>query len=353
MLKISWLVLLSTMLFTGNHALAEMQNWKVAKVQGDAILSKPGFSPTRVELHDSFGAGQKITTAATGTVSLVRNSEAFIISPNSEIEIPSDENTNTFTLFFQTLGTVLFSVQKKNKHHFKVQTPFAAALVKGTTFAINVSTHDYQIQVFEGSVELKGHNRKNSHIVNAGTQSQVKYQISNKIKIKKVLNDPGNNPHVGNDIEKLAKTYREKIVIGTRGNKNLQRSANNSSATANNNAPGAANRQGKAKLRAGISQKATGDLKVSGNLAANEKGNANSPVDNKEVRGSENSNRSDKNNSSNSNAGGCNSNAGGGNSNGGGNSSSGNSSGGNSNGGNSNGGNSNGGNNGKHRNKNN
>ena len=286
MKNISWLVLLSTLLLCGNSAMAEMQNWKVAKVQGEAILSKPGFAPRRVELHDSFGAGQKITTSADASVSLVRNTEAFIISPNSEIEIPSDENTSTFTLFFQTLGTVLFSAKKKNRHHFKVQTPFAAALVKGTTFAINVTSNNYQIQVFEGSVELKGHNRKDSHIVNAGAQSQVKYQIRNKIQIKKVLNDLGNNPHLGNDIEKLAKTYREKIVIGSRGKINLQKAANDQTPKANNDVRGKAQLQATGKLRAKTRLKANNNLKVSGNFDLNGKGNINRSEESKEHRGS-------------------------------------------------------------------
>jgi len=307
MLRVFWLLLLSTLLFTSNNAIAKMQNWKVVKVQGDAILSKPGFAPRSVELHDSFGAGQKITTAAGSTVSLVRNSEAFIISPNSEIEIPSDENTSTFTLFFQTLGTVLFSAKKKNRHHFKVQTPFAAALVKGTTFAINVSASDYQIQVFEGSVELKGHNRKDSHIVNAGAQSQVKYQISNKIKIKKVLNDEGKNPHLGNDIEKLAKTYRDKIVIGARGQSNLQKRANNLDPKGQRGKEAKDDLQAKGKSGASPDQKDISTLKISGNFNNNGKANNNSSDDKKEDRSSSNGATSSSGNSGSSNSKGGNS----------------------------------------------
>ena len=258
MLKISWLLLLSTLLFTTNSAMAKMQNWQVAKVEGEAVLSKPGFAPRKVQLHDSFGAGQKITTSGSGTVSLIRNSEAFIISPNSEIEIPSDENTSTFTLFFQTLGTVLFSAKKKKNYHFKVLTPFAAALVKGTTFAININKYSYQIQVFEGSVELTGHNRKDSHIVKAGNKSLVTYQIRNKIKIKKVLNYSNSNLHLGNNIEKLSTTYRDKIVIGARGKANLQKAAKEKN-----------DLLGKGKLRVNV------NLRVSGNFNANGKGNLN------------------------------------------------------------------------------
>ena len=308
MLKIFWVVLLSTLLFTSNSVIAKMQNWKVAKVQGDAVLSKPGFAPRRVELNDSFGAGQKITTSANGNVSLVRNSEAFIISPNSEIEIPSDENTGTFTLFFQTLGTVLFSAKKKNKHHFKVQTPFAAALVKGTTFAINVSSDDYQIQVFEGSVELKGHNRVDSHLVSAGNQSRVTYGVRNKIKIQKVANALSKNPHLGNDIEKLANTYRDRIVISTRGKAKLQKTA----------------QQIKGNINAETKKKVTINLKISSN-AKNNSGGGNSGGSN----------------SGGSNSGGSNN---GGSNNGGGNSGGGNSGGSNNGGGNSGGGNNAGGN---------
>ena len=288
MLKISWLVLLATLLFTTNSAMAKMQYWTVAKVQGEAILTKPGFAPRRVELHDNFGAGQKISTSAGGTVSLIRNSEAFIVLPNSEIEIPSAENTSTFTLFFQTLGTVLFSAQKKNNQHFKVQTPFAVALVKGTTFFINVTRDDYQIQVFEGSVELKGHNRADSHLVNAGNQSQVTYRVWDKIKIKKVLSDLGNNPHLGNDIEKLANTYRDRIVIGARGKSNLQK----------------IDQQLNGKISTKVNQKAIKNLKLSSSSNANSVGKANANAANDQQSGNANSGNSSGNSNSGGNGGG-------------------------------------------------
>lgn len=199
----------------GTNTYAAGVNWVVSKVAGQAILTKINQEPQWVMLNDSVGAGDKIVTLANGTVALTRNSEAMIISASSEMQIPFEGNDAQVTTIFQTLGTILFSAKRKKTKHFLVKTPYSAAIVKGTTFAVNVNRYNAQIQVFEGRVSVKGRDRSEVYAVGAGQKSLVPRDLGQKILINRVRNASPIHPHFGNDIENLSRNYIDKIEIGT------------------------------------------------------------------------------------------------------------------------------------------
>src|SRR3546814_14786860 len=49
---------------------------------------------------------------------------------------------------------IVFSIKKKLTPHFGVQTPYLAAVVKGTTFSVTVDGTGASVQVVEGAVEV-------------------------------------------------------------------------------------------------------------------------------------------------------------------------------------------------------
>ena len=198
--------------FFTNFAIAA--EWRVTKVTGKAIITSQSHPPKWVRIGDFLKAGDYLKTMTNSTVALVRNAEAMIVSANSNIEIPKQGNTNSLTLIFQRLGTVLFSAKKKNRKHFEIRTAYAVALVKGTTFVVNVNYRNSQIQVFEGSVELRGKARAKKYILNAGVKSLIPHNKTQRILVRKVKNKSRINPHLGSDINKLAETYINKIEIG-------------------------------------------------------------------------------------------------------------------------------------------
>lgn len=214
MIKRLFSLLFLISIFNGTNAIAETQYWVVNKVAGQAILTKHNQEPQWVMLNDRLGAGDKITTLKNGTVALIRNAEAMIISSNSEIEIPTNGNDSQFTLVFQKLGTVLFSAKKKNRKHFQIRTPYAAAIVKGTTFAINANRYNTQIQVFEGMVSVSGRGRGETFNLGAGKKSLIPSANTQKIIINTVANASGIHLHYGNDVDQISLNYLNKIEIG-------------------------------------------------------------------------------------------------------------------------------------------
>lgn len=54
----------------------------------------------------------------------------------------------------QRAGSILLDVEKKNVKHFEVETPYAAAVVKGTQFRVTVGSGKTQVDVSRGQVEV-------------------------------------------------------------------------------------------------------------------------------------------------------------------------------------------------------
>jgi hypothetical protein len=53
------------------------------------------------------------------------------------------------------MGSLLFKVEKQASQHFEVETPYLAAVVKGTTFSVSVDGEASAVHVVEGAVEVK------------------------------------------------------------------------------------------------------------------------------------------------------------------------------------------------------
>src|SRR5260221_148417 len=59
-------------------------------------------------------------------------------------------------LDFEVWDILLLEVEKKNVPHFEVETPYLAAVVKGTQFRVSVSATGTRVEVQRGQVEVVG-----------------------------------------------------------------------------------------------------------------------------------------------------------------------------------------------------
>ena len=157
-LHIGRLVALVTLMLVSaqGHALAaDAPAWKLQESAGDVRLVKSGISPIALTAGDVFGGGDWIETGPSGRAVLVRGEERIVVAPNSRIGLPT-ENTGPFTTrILQTLGTILLTVEKKANQHFEVETPYLAAVVKGTTFTVGIQGKRAVVHVVEGLVEVR------------------------------------------------------------------------------------------------------------------------------------------------------------------------------------------------------
>jgi hypothetical protein len=127
--------------------------WTVSEVSGDVRLSENGRTrPATKGLL--LGSGAVIATAPGARAVLVRGQEFVVISPGSRLRLPAAESPNRIVQMIQEFGSALFKIEKKSTPHFGVQTPYLAAVVKGTTFTVTVGAEDARVRVTEGAVEV-------------------------------------------------------------------------------------------------------------------------------------------------------------------------------------------------------
>ena len=141
-------------LLVASSASAEDGVWSVKKTSGEVWFGTPGVQQASVKSDEVLKPGETIRTGSNGRVLLVRGEESILIAPNSVIGIPSEKKDGLSTIIQQQAGSILLEVEKKNVKHFEVETPYLAAVVKGTQFRVTVSAAGAKVDVVRGQVEV-------------------------------------------------------------------------------------------------------------------------------------------------------------------------------------------------------
>ena len=151
------LFLLGTVVFLhgGSEASAEDAVWHVSKSSGDVWLTAAGARQVSLSDDATLKPGDYVRTGRNGRVLLVRGEETILISPNSVIGLPVETREGLSTTIVEQAGSILLEVEKRNVRHFEVETPYLAAVVKGTQFRVSVNRNDASVDVLRGEVEVK------------------------------------------------------------------------------------------------------------------------------------------------------------------------------------------------------
>jgi len=118
---------------------AENGAWSVSKSSGEVWVTTTGAEQVSLSHEEILKPGDTIRTGRTGRVLLVRGEETILISPNSVIGLPAEKKEGLSTTIVQQAGSILLEVEKRNVKHFEVETPYLAAVVKGTQFSVTVA----------------------------------------------------------------------------------------------------------------------------------------------------------------------------------------------------------------------
>jgi hypothetical protein len=137
-------------------ALAGTPAWTISEASQGVMINHAGqLKPAMRGGHAA--SGDVITTGPNARAVLVRGEEYAVIAPNSRLQVADPAASGGLTQFLERLGNVVFSVKKMTNPHFGVQTPYLAAVVKGTTFSVTVDDNGASVQVVEGAVEVATH----------------------------------------------------------------------------------------------------------------------------------------------------------------------------------------------------
>ena len=128
------------------------QDWVVTKVRGTVELQAAGRWVALLR-GASVEDRQSVRTGPDGRAELARGAETIGLDPGTEIRL--QEGAGKLTSLIQSSGLVMVDVERRNVQHFSVQTPFLAAVVKGTRFQVSVGRNAARVQVERGIVQVQ------------------------------------------------------------------------------------------------------------------------------------------------------------------------------------------------------
>jgi len=157
--------------------------WLVTEVAGEARLASVGGAPRALRVGDEVAPGYAVETGADGRAILTRDGTSMTLSANGRLEIPTTHQNGVRTTVFQRLGTVLLNVDKRPEQHFQVDTPYLAAVVKGTTFTVNVGAAGAEVHLVEGAVEVGAFGSGEVALLRPGQTALVGIDASAPLKV--------------------------------------------------------------------------------------------------------------------------------------------------------------------------
>lgn len=155
-----------------SSAVAFADEWKVVRLRGSVLqhvdgewqkLSRGGMVPD----------DRVIRTLKTGNVELQRGNETITIGPDTQIQIFDKESTKPFTTVKQYFGRVTVDAEARDVEHFAVQTPYLAAVVKGTKFVVTSGDTGADVAVKRGHVFVEDKGTNESTTLNVGQSASV------------------------------------------------------------------------------------------------------------------------------------------------------------------------------------
>ncbi|MES0879027.1 FecR family protein, partial [Roseibium sp. SCP14] len=134
---------------------AAEQAWVVKRVSGIVYFVAPNVEAFRAKRGMVFEKGFTLGTRAGARALIARGNETISVGPNTTFAISKYRSQGVRTTLLQRKGTIEVDVQKRSKPHFTVETPFFAAVVKGTRFEVSVRGKKAKVSVQRGLVEVE------------------------------------------------------------------------------------------------------------------------------------------------------------------------------------------------------
>nr|WP_321462800.1 FecR domain-containing protein [uncultured Cohaesibacter sp.] len=146
-----------------------LDSWKIGKISGAARIEVPGHEAMVITKGRVLFPGQTLMTGHRTRLQMTNGKQRLQLGSNTVLSLPSlHQQKADMTIIRQLTGTVTFSIDKKNKKHFKVETPYMVAAVKGTEFTVSIDPAWANVRVHKGIVEVRNSLNDEAFDVTAG-----------------------------------------------------------------------------------------------------------------------------------------------------------------------------------------
>lgn len=132
---------------------AMADDWMVDRLRGQAMVQVDG-QWRDLARGDIVDDSSPIKSLDGSRVTFVRGVERIELSGATEIRI-FDRVGEKMTTVMQAYGEVTIEAERRNVQHFSVQTPYLAAIVKGTRFTVVSDDRQTNVEVLRGLVQVQ------------------------------------------------------------------------------------------------------------------------------------------------------------------------------------------------------
>jgi FecR protein len=185
------LVILCLSLTATSSELRAGDPWRITRFTGTAVIINTDRTVRPVELNGIIEPGQTIATSSSGRVMLVKGATTIMVAPSSAMVITPNRSDDGKIVVLQRKGQLDVEVEKRESRYFSVETPFLAAVVKGTHFSVSVGRSEARVNVTEGLVRVDGFIAGKTALVGAGLSVTAKKNGAFGI------SGPGKSPAIG------------------------------------------------------------------------------------------------------------------------------------------------------------
>jgi hypothetical protein len=150
-------------------------DWVVLRLRGDVqVFVEGNWVP--LKRGDVVSNDQLVRTQFDGHAELQRDKEVVTLGSGTQIRIQQDSETG-YTTVLQDFGRVEVDAEAKRVKHFEVQTPYLAAVVKGTHFVVTSDGDGASVAVDRGSVAVQSVASERSTTIGVGQTATVKRKL--------------------------------------------------------------------------------------------------------------------------------------------------------------------------------
>lgn len=152
-------------------ALAFADDWTAIRLRGTVEQLVDGTWKPLI-LGAVVPDDRPIRTGPDGRVDFRRDQDQITLGGDTQIQI-KDQTGQRFTTIVQDHGLVESDVDVQNVQHFSVETPYLAAVVKGTHFVVDSSTHGSSVVVTRGIVAVESRITREQTTVTVGQTASI------------------------------------------------------------------------------------------------------------------------------------------------------------------------------------
>jgi hypothetical protein len=169
---LSTISLCAALLVLALATFASAADWRVAQKSGRVYVQQGPVQLASLSEDAVLKNGAVVVTEKNGRALLVRGKQTMVVAPNSVVTLPAEGGT--LTRILEHFGQVEYNVDHRQVRHFVVETPYLAAVVKGTRFQVRVYKGGASVSVLRGRVEVTNLKTGEMADVLAGQRAVVK-----------------------------------------------------------------------------------------------------------------------------------------------------------------------------------